>query len=118
MTSCGRAWNGSTRRWPHGGTAVWDATSLNRHQRAAVHRVAERRDALVTHVVALVGEDELARRNGERKHPVPPDVLAAQIRRFTPPYPGEAHRTWYVGADGTVADVSGALAGAADGGEA
>ncbi|WP_326798685.1 AAA family ATPase [Streptomyces sp. NBC_01808] len=101
-----------------GGTAVWDATSLNRHQRAAVHRVAERRDALVTHVVALVGEDELARRNGERKHPVPPDVLAAQIRRFTPPYPGEAHRTWYVGADGTVADVSGALAGAADGGEA
>ncbi|AZM48906.1 kinase [Streptomyces sp. WAC 06738] len=101
-----------------GGTAVWDATSLNRHQRAAVHRVAERRDALVTHVVALVGEAELARRNRERTHPVPPEVLAAQLRRFAPPYPGEAHRTWYVGADGTVADVSGALAGAADGGEA
>ncbi|MEO3767477.1 RNA ligase family protein [Streptomyces sp. B5E4] len=100
-----------------GGTAVWDATSLNRHQRAAVHRVAARRDALVTHVVALVDEDELVRRNRARAHPVPPDVLIAQVHRFTPPYPGEAHRTWYAGADGTVADTAGALAGPADEGE-
>jgi predicted kinase len=101
-----------------GGTVVWDATSLSRHQRAAVHRVARRRDALVTHVVALVGEDELARRNRGRTHPVPPGVLAAQVQRFAPPYPGEGHRTWYVGAGGTVADTSGALAGAAADGEA
>ena len=93
-----------------GGTAVWDATSLNRHQRAAVQRVARNRDALVTHVVALVDEDELARRNGDRAHPVPPGVLASQLHRFTPPYPGEGHRTWYVGAAGTVADTAGALA--------
>ncbi|WP_407561339.1 RNA ligase family protein [Streptomyces sp. 184] len=98
-----------------GGTVVWDATSLNRQQRSAVHAVARRRDALVTHVVALVDEDELTRRNGRRAHPVPPAVLASQVHRFTPPYPGEAHRTWYVGADGTVADTGGTLAEAADG---
>uniref|UniRef100_UPI0015F0AA34 ATP-binding protein n=1 Tax=Streptomyces phytophilus TaxID=722715 RepID=UPI0015F0AA34 len=97
-----------------GGTAVWDATSLNRHQRAAVQRVARDRDALVTHVVALVGEDELARRNRGRTHPVPPGVLASQLHRFSPPYPGEGHRTWYVGAGGTVADTAGALADDAD----
>ncbi|MFW6694147.1 RNA ligase family protein [Streptomyces sp. MAR4 CNX-425] len=94
-----------------GGTAVWDATSLDRHRRAAVQRVARRRDALVTQVVTLVGEDELVRRNRKRAHPVPPEVLAAQLRRFAPPYPGEAHRTWYVGADGTVADTAGSLHG-------
>ncbi|GAA2142162.1 RNA ligase family protein [Streptomyces synnematoformans] len=101
-----------------GGTVVWDATSLDRHRRAAVQRVARRRDALVTHVVALVGEDELARRNRARAHPVPPGVLTAQVRRFTPPYPGEGHRTWYVGAAGTVADTAGALDEDPDGGDA
>ncbi|MFI1826352.1 RNA ligase family protein [Streptomyces sp. NPDC020412] len=89
----------------HGGTVVWDATSLNRHQRSLVHAVAARRDALVTHAVVLVDEDELLRRNDTRRHPVPPDVLTAQLRRFVPPYPGEAHRTWYVGATGRVEDT-------------
>ncbi|OII61760.1 kinase [Streptomyces sp. CC53] len=84
------------------GTVVWDATSLNRHQRSLVHAVARRRDALVTHAVLLVDERELTRRNATRQHPVPPGVLAAQLRRFVPPHPGEAHRTWYVGAGGTV----------------
>ncbi|MFI1566405.1 RNA ligase family protein [Streptomyces sp. NPDC020490] len=100
------------------GTVVWDATSLSRHQRSLVHRVARRRDALVTHVVALVDEDELARRNRARAHPVPPEVLTSQLHRYTPPYPGEAHRTWYIGPGGTVADTSGALNDAVDGGEA
>ncbi|MEU7280397.1 RNA ligase family protein [Streptomyces sp. NPDC045431] len=87
-----------------GGTVVWDATSLNPHQRSLVHAVAHRRDALVTHAVALVDEAELARRNAHRTHAVPPEVLAGQLRRFVPPYPGQAHRTWYVGASGTVED--------------
>ncbi|MFJ8646120.1 RNA ligase family protein [Streptomyces sp. NPDC093546] len=87
-----------------GGTVVWDATSLNPHQRSLVHAVAHRRDALVTHVVALVDEAELARRNAHRTHAVPAEVLAGQLRRFVPPYPGQAHRTWYVGASGTVED--------------
>ncbi|MFG3495431.1 RNA ligase family protein [Streptomyces sp. NPDC047928] len=87
---------------PRGGTVVWDATSLNPHQRSLVHAVARRRDALVTHAVALVDEDELVRRNAVRPHPVPPEVLDAQLRRFVPPYPGQAHRTWYIGASGTV----------------
>ncbi|MFF7839537.1 RNA ligase family protein [Streptomyces ossamyceticus] len=85
-----------------GGTVVWDATSLTRQQRSLVHAVAHRRDALLTHAVVLVDEDELVRRNARREHPVPPEVLTAQVRRFSPPYPGDAHRTWYIGASGTV----------------
>ncbi|MFF7202014.1 RNA ligase family protein [Streptomyces sp. NPDC008141] len=85
-----------------GGTVVWDATSLNAHQRSLVHSVARRRDALTTHAVALVDEEELVRRNARRTHPVPPEVLASQVHRFSPPYPGQAHRTWYIGASGTV----------------
>ncbi|MFJ9802293.1 RNA ligase family protein [Streptomyces wuyuanensis] len=85
-----------------GGTVVWDATSLNPHQRSPVHAVARRCDALVTHAVVLVDEDELVRRNERRTHPVPSQVLTAQLRRYMPPYPGQAHRTWYVGAGGTI----------------
>lgn len=85
-----------------GGTAVWDATSLTQQQRSLVHGIAHRRDALTTHAVLLVDEDELVRRNARREHPVPPDVLTGQLRRFAPPYPGDAHRTWYIGASGTV----------------
>jgi predicted kinase len=85
-----------------GGTAVWDATSLNKQQRSVVHATARRHDALITHAVVLVDEDELVRRNAHREHPVPPAVLTEQLRRFGPPYPGDAHRTWYIGASGTV----------------
>ncbi|SHG22922.1 RNA ligase family protein [Streptoalloteichus hindustanus] len=92
-----------------GGTVVWDATSLNRHQRQVVRDVADRRDVLVTHAVMVVDEEEVLRRNAEREHRVPPEVVAAQLARFVPPYPGEAHRTWYVGPDGGVADVAGSL---------
>ncbi|MET9343159.1 RNA ligase family protein [Nonomuraea sp. NPDC003804] len=92
-----------------GATVVWDATSLTQHQRSVVHAVARRRDALTTHAVVLVEEAELHRRNDRRDHPVPPHVLAAQARRFVPPYPGQAHRTWYVGASGTVDDVGGTM---------
>ncbi|MEV7545047.1 RNA ligase family protein [Streptomyces sp. NPDC089915] len=99
-----------------GGTVVWDATSLTERQRALAGAVARRRDALVTRVAVLVGEAELTRRNAVRPHPVPEAVLAAQLRRFAPPHPGQAHRTWYVGAGGTVEDVAGSL-GAADEGE-
>ncbi|MFI1505593.1 RNA ligase family protein [Streptomyces sp. NPDC020597] len=94
-----------------GGTVVWDATSLNPQQRSLVHGAARRRDALVTHVVVLADDGELERRNAARAHPVPADVLAGQLRRFVPPYPGQAHRTWYAGADGTVQDRDGTLEG-------
>ncbi|MFE7835662.1 RNA ligase family protein [Streptomyces sp. NPDC057474] len=85
-----------------GGTTVWDATSLTHQQRSLVHTVAHRRNALITHAVVLIDEDELTGRNTRREHPVPPEVLAAQLRRFAPPYPGDAHRTWYIGASGTI----------------
>lgn len=100
--SCAPDSTGWTPRWPCGGTVVWDATSLNQQQRSLVRTVARRRDALVTHAVMLVDEDELTRRNAGREHPVPPGVLAAQLHRFAPPYPGQAHRTWYIGASGTI----------------
>ncbi|MFD7863846.1 RNA ligase family protein [Streptomyces sp. NPDC059783] len=87
-----------------GATVVWDATSLNAHQRSLVHGVAHRRDALLTHAVAWIGEEELTARNRRRAHPVPPEVLASQLHRFVPPYPGQAHRTWYIGSSGTVED--------------
>ncbi|WLQ41287.1 RNA ligase family protein [Streptomyces laculatispora] len=87
-----------------GATVVWDATSLNPHQRGLVHAAAHRRDALLTHAVAWIDEDELTARNARRAHPVPPEVLASQLRRFVPPYPGQAHRTWYIGTSGTVED--------------
>lgn len=87
-----------------GATVVWDATSLNPRQRSLVHAVAHRRDALITHAVAWIGEDELTARNNRREHPVPPQVLASQLHRFEPPYPGQAHRTWYIGTSGTVED--------------
>ncbi|MET9610949.1 RNA ligase family protein [Streptomyces sp. NPDC006512] len=90
-----------------GGTVVWDATSLTEQQRGLAGAVAHRRDALVTHAVVLVGEAELLRRNAVRQHPVPEAVLTGQLRRFSPPYPGQAHRTWYVGAGGTVEDTAG-----------
>ncbi|MFB6954638.1 RNA ligase family protein [Streptomyces niveus] len=94
-----------------GGTVVWDATSLNRQQRSLVGAVAHRRDAFVTHAVLLVDEAELVRRNGVRPHPVPPDVLTGQLHRFVPPYPGDAHRTWYVGASGAIEDTDGIESG-------
>ncbi|TDQ46138.1 RNA ligase family protein [Actinorugispora endophytica] len=94
-----------------GATAAWDATALNRHQRSLVHAVARRRDALTTHAVLLADEETLAGRNAGRAHPVPAGVLAAQVRRFQPPYPGEAHRTWYIGTGGGVDDTAGTLHG-------
>ena len=92
-----------------GRSVVWDATSINGQQRGVVHAVARRRDAWLTHAVLLVPKAELERRNARRQHPVPAKVLDAQLHRFVPPYPGEAHRTWYVGAAGTVDDVAGTL---------
>jgi predicted kinase len=90
---------------------VWDATGIHPRQRASVHAPARRHDALLTHAVVLVEEEELHRRNGVRAHPVPPQVLDGQLRRFDPPYPGEAHRTWYIAADGEVQDDDGCLHG-------
>ncbi|MEV7444385.1 RNA ligase family protein [Streptomyces sp. NPDC091204] len=97
-----------------GGTVVWDATSLTDQQRGLAGSVARRRDALVTHAVVLVDEPELLRRNTVRTHPVPDQVLASQLHRFSPPYAGQAHRTWYIGAGGDVEDTAGGLADGPD----
>ncbi|MFD9516679.1 RNA ligase family protein [Streptomyces sp. NPDC059979] len=92
-----------------GGTVVWDATSLTDQQRGLAGSVAQRRRALVTHAVVLVEEAELLRRNAVRPHPVPQQVLTSQLHRFSPPYAGQAHRTWYIGAGGGIEDTAGGL---------
>jgi predicted kinase len=101
-----------------GGTVVWDATSLNPRTRALARETARRRDAWVTNAVLFTGAAELRRRNAAREHAVPPEVLEAQLRRFVPPYPGNAHRTWYLDASGTVCDTDGTLHGAWDAADA
>ncbi|MFD9406014.1 RNA ligase family protein [Streptomyces sp. NPDC059989] len=101
-----------------GGTVVWDATSLTEQQRGLAGSVARRRDALVTQAVVLVEEAELLRRNAVRADPVPAQVLTTQLHRFSPPYPGRAHRTWYVGTGGDVEDTAGVLGGSGDPGAA
>jgi len=89
---------------------LWDATGLNHSQRNLVLRTAARSaDASVTQAVFLVDEHELHDRNTARPNPVPEHVLASQLRRYQPLYPGEAQRIWYLGADGVVADIDGEL---------
>lgn len=78
-----------------GADVIWDATSLTRQQRGLVDGVARRRNALIEHLVHLAPESVLEERNASRAHPVPAKVLAAQVRRFEPPYAGEAHRAVY-----------------------
>ena len=97
------------RTAPPGTRVIWDATGLNRPQRSLVLRAAQAADAYVTQAVFLVDESALRARNAARPHPVPVNVLTSQITRYQPPYPAEAHRTWYVGGDGTVADSDGEL---------
>ncbi|GAA1963760.1 hypothetical protein GCM10009838_21120 [Catenulispora subtropica] len=82
-----------------GTSVIWDATSLTRSQRKLVDRVGQRRNALIEHRVLVLSAEELALRNRKREHPVPEDVLAAQIRRYEPSYPGEAHRVSFSYAD-------------------
>ncbi|MEV7415498.1 RNA ligase family protein [Streptomyces sp. NPDC089919] len=93
-----------------GGTVVWDATSLTERQREPVLAAAARRSALVTQVVSVVGEDELVRRNDARTHRLPAGALERQLRRYSPPYPGRAHRIRYAGPDGGIEDRAGGLA--------
>ena len=56
----------------------------------------------------LVDGEELARRNHTRDHRVAEGAQAAQIARYTPPYPADAHRVRYIDADMRVADTAGA----------
>jgi predicted kinase len=78
-----------------GTDVIWDATSLTRQQRGLVDAAARRRNALIEHRVHLAPASVLEERNASRAHPVPAKVLAAQLRRFEPPYAGKAHRAVY-----------------------
>lgn len=88
---------------------VWDATCLDKRQRELPFGVAQRRGALLTSAVFVIRPETLAARNAQRPHPVPAGVLHAQLRRFSPPYPGDTHRTLYIDESGRVADQTGGL---------
>lgn len=89
---------------------VWDATSLVPRQRSLPLAVASRRGACTTAIVFLLTEEALASRNATRgAHRVPAGVLAAQLERFWPPFPGETDRILYVGPSGTIEDRAGSL---------
>lgn len=92
-----------------GGLVAWDAAGLSQQERGVALRAAEEASAMVTQVVFLVDGPVLRHRNAALASPVPDGAHAAQVSRYQPPYPGEAHRTWYVGADGAVADTDGSL---------
>ena len=81
----------------NGGTVVWDATCINPQQRATVHAVADRRDALVTHAVLLVPEGRPGAPQRRAGAPGPAPGAHRATATVLPPYPGDAHRTWYVG---------------------
>lgn len=93
-----------------GRQVAWDATSLVPAQRGLVADVARRHEALTSIVVLSRSRAALDRTNEARgANRVPSDVLAQQLGRFTPPYPGEADRIVYVSAEGDVADTAGDL---------
>ncbi|HTJ69713.1 MAG TPA: RNA ligase family protein [Actinospica sp.] len=92
-----------------GARVLWDATGLNRPQRNLVLRAAHAADTYVTQAVFLAEAETLRARNAVRPHPVPDQVLTGQLHRFQPPYPGEAHRLWYLDGSGAVADADGEL---------
>ncbi len=94
------------RRLAAGERVVWDATSLTAQQRGLPLAGARRRDALVTLAVLLVPAAELRARNARRENAVPDEVLAHQLARFAPPYPGDAHRVDYHDATGALADTA------------
>lgn len=93
-----------------GERVVWDATSLTAQQRALPLATARRRDAMATLAVFLVPERVLRERNARREHAVPEAVLAAQLERFAPPLPGDAHRVVDVDADGAELACEGGFA--------
>lgn len=88
---------------------VWDATCLDKRQRDLPFGVAHRRGALLSCAVFVVHPETVSARNAARSNPVPAGVLHAQLRRFSPPYPADAHRTLYLDESGAVADRTGGL---------
>lgn len=73
------------------GRTIWEATSLNREQRTTIIDLALDYGAKTTIVTFLTPEAELRRRNRDRDHPVPDQVLTRQLSRFDLPYGDEAH---------------------------
>lgn len=92
-----------------GESVVWDATLLVPMQRELLQSVARRTGALTKWVVFARDRQALERTNRERAHAVDDVVLAAQLQRYRPPYPGDADVLAYVGKGASIADTAGDL---------
>lgn len=92
-----------------GESVVWDATLLMPSQRALLQSIARRFDALTTWIVFTRAPRALEATNRTRAHPVDEEVLAAQLRRYRLPYPGDADILGYVDDAGAIADTAGDL---------
>ncbi len=79
---------------------VWDATNLSRTLRKAVVGTCLDYHARVRLVYVEAPAHALFRRNRERPHPVPENVLGRMLRRWEPPDPTEAHELVVVDAEG------------------
>lgn len=75
---------------------VWDATNLSRTLRKAVVGFCLDYRARVRLVYVEAPAHALFRRNRERPHPVPENVLGRMMRRWEPPDPTEAHELVFV----------------------
>jgi predicted kinase len=70
---------------------VWDATCLRHDTRRKLLSLGRDYGAHTTLAAFLIPPDQLARRNRDRPHPVPPNILDRQIDAFEWPEPDEAH---------------------------
>lgn len=90
---------------------VWDATSLRTDFRSAVIDLAEDYGALVTIVAFHCPQQELAKRNKTRKHPVIAAVRLKQLTNAQWPQVAEAHRFLNVDGHGKLLSARGCPSG-------
>jgi len=89
------------------GKVIWDATNLRQDFRSIICTLSTDYHALVTLAVFLMSESLIERKNRDRKHSVPNDVLKNQIKRYQFPLLNEAHQYMVLDGDGEVVYRSG-----------
>lgn len=81
---------------------VWDATNLRRDMREGIVQLAMEYHAHVTLVAFHLAESTVRKRNKQRDHAVPDNVIARQWERLEWPYAHEAHRLLHIDALGDI----------------
>ena len=83
------------RQLREGRPFAWNATNLSEDLRAQVIELARAYKARVHLVYCEAGPAQLAARNGARPRPVPASAMKRMLRRWSVPWPDEAHRVTY-----------------------